>query len=129
MHTYTRGFSATLRTFLVVRALWTVENVCPEGALVGFRALSARGGDVFDAIIGSIDATGKGSVLLDDYPEGGGIHCFHYRIALPDHSDGGPVSAELVREIPDLRNVEGVSFEEGRVFYVTDEDERIALRF
>jgi len=39
------------------------------------------------------------------------------------------VPGELVRALHGLRNVEGLSVDGDRAFYVTDEDERIQLRF
>ena len=116
-------------TWPTVERVWEVAGVSPEGAIVGFRALSHSGDDVYDAIIGSIDATGKGSVLLEDHPEGGDIHCSHWRFTLPDDEDGGTVQAELVHDFPELRNVEGLTIEADRAFYVTDEDSRIQIRF
>lgn len=112
-----------------VVAVWELAGVSPSGGLVGFRALSRSGPDVYDAIIGSIDATGKGSVLLDDHPEGADAHCAHWRFTLPADPGHTPVRAELVRDFPDLRNVEGLAVEGGRTFYVTDEDHRIQVRF
>jgi hypothetical protein len=113
----------------VVR-VWELAGVSPPGALVGFRALSRSGDDVYDAIVGSIDATGKGSVLLEDHPEGADAHCSHWRFTLPgDDQHSGPVHAELIRDFPELRNVEGLAVEGGQTYYVTDEDHRIQLRF
>jgi hypothetical protein len=113
----------------VVR-VWELAGVSPPDALVGFRALSRSGHDVYDAIIGSIDATDKGSVLLEDHPEGAVAHCSHWRFTLPaDATDTAGVPAELIRDFPDLRNVEGLALEDGQAFYVTDEDHRIQLRF
>jgi hypothetical protein len=122
-----------------VQRLWLLraDGLSPDGLLTGFRALSAEGDDAYSAIVGSIDATGKGSALLEDFPHGGGIHCSHWHFSLagaeatPGPGGGPPVGevvAELVREFPELRNVEGVSVAPGRAFYVTDEDARIALR-
>lgn len=108
--------------------VWVLEGATPAGALTGFRALSHAGGDVYDAIVGSIDATGKGSALLEDHPEGGDIHCTHWRFSLPPNVAGGPVAAELVRDFPELRNVEGLSHADGHDLYVTDEDHRIQVR-
>lgn len=122
-------FDADARTWPTVRALWVLRGARPDGAIVGFRALSARGGDEFDAIVGSIDATGKGSVVLEDHPEGGDINCSHVFFRLAGREGGGEVGAEPVRDFPDLSNVEGVSVLDGHPYYVTDEDRRIALRF
>jgi hypothetical protein len=113
-----------------VEHVWEIAGVSPPGVLVGFRALSHSGGDVYDAVIGSIDATDKGSVLLVDHPEGAEPNCSHWRFSLP--ADGpavGGVRPELVQDFPDLRNVEGLAVEDGRTFYVTDEDHRIQVRF
>ncbi|MCT7661315.1 hypothetical protein [Mycobacterium deserti] len=111
----------------VVR-VWELAGVSPPNALVGFRALSRSGPDVFDAIVGSIDATDKGSALLEDHPDGALAHCSHWRFTLP--ADGPHVtSVALVRDFPDLRNVEGLAVETGQTFYVTDEDHRIQVRF
>jgi hypothetical protein len=112
-----------------VAAVWELTGVSPAGRLVGFRALSRSGDDVYDAIIGSIDATGKGSVLLDDHPEGADAHCAHWRFTLPADYGRDAVRAELIRDFPDLRNVEGIAVEAGHTFYVTDEDHRIQVRF
>ncbi len=135
------GMFADPRAWPEVVALWRLEGdgLSPPGRMTGLRALSARGGDAYDAIAGSLDATGKNSALLEDFPEGGDVHCSHWRFTLagadarPVPASGGvpvrAVSASLVRDFPDLRNVEGVSSSGGRTFYVTDEDERIAVRF
>ena len=112
----------------VVR-VWELAGVSPAGALVGFRALSHAGDDVYDAIIGSIDATGKGSVLLEDHPAGADVGCAHWRFTLPESAEPTEVRPMLVRDFPGLRNVEGLAMEDGRAFYVTDEDHRIQLRF
>lgn len=115
-----------------VQRVWVLEGATPPGTLTGFRALSHAGEDTFDAIIGSIDATGKGSVLLDDHPEGAEVESAHWRFTVPA---GGTIEeaiclrGEHVRTLSGLRNVEGLSVEGGRAFYVTDEDERIQLRF
>jgi hypothetical protein len=125
----------------VVQRVWRVEgeDLAPGSTMTGFRALSARGADVYDAILGSLDATGKDSALLEDFPDGGDVPCSHWRLTLgdtdvkPAPGAGGPpvgtASAELVRAFPDLRNVEGLAGSGGDMVYVTDEDRRIALRF
>ncbi len=115
-----------------VERVWVLEGATPPGTLTGFRALSHAGEGTFDAIIGSIDATGKGSVLLDDHPAGAEVESAHWRFTLPA---GGTIDeairvrGEHVRTLDGLRNVEGLSVEGGRAHYVTDEDERIQLRF
>jgi hypothetical protein len=112
-----------------VEHVWELTGVSPPGALVGFRALSHSGGDTYDAIVGSIDATDKGSVLLEDHPEGALEHCSHWRFTLPADGRDTGAPAEMIRDFPGLRNVEGIAVESGQTFYVTDEDHRIQLRF
>ncbi|MBO0680080.1 hypothetical protein JRC04_21655 [Mycolicibacterium sp. S2-37] len=113
----------------VVR-VWELAGVAPPDALVGFRALSHSGNDSYDAILGSIDATDKGSALLEEYPQGGVAHCSHWRFTLPaDDAESTVVRADLIRDFPDLRNVEGLAVESDHVYYVTDEDHRIQVRF
>jgi hypothetical protein len=114
-----------------VERVWVLEGATPPGTLAGFRALSHTGGDTFDAIVGSIDATGKGSVLLDDHPEGAEVESAHWRFTLPPGGtieEALSVRGEHVRTLHGLRNVEGLSVGDGRAFYVTDEEERIQLR-
>jgi hypothetical protein len=115
---------------LTAEHVWEITGVCPSNALVGFRALSHSGGDVYDSIIGSIDATGKGSVLLEDHPEGAEVCCSHWRFTLPaDDPHASSAQAERIRDFAKLRNVEGLSVESGQTFYVTDEDHRIQVRY
>lgn len=114
-----------------VERVWVLEGVTPPGTLTGFRALSAAGEDTYDAIIGSIDAKGKGSVLLEDHPEGAEVESAHWRFTLGAGgtiADAIRVRGEHVRAFPGLHNVEGLSITDDRAHYVTDEDERIQLR-
>lgn len=118
-------FDADTRTWPRVARAYAVTGVTPAGTLTGFRALTAVDGDRFEAVVGSIDATGKGSVLLEDHPEGGDVLCRHIRFTV---DGGGPaVAAEVVAELKPFRNVEGLAVVDGEHFYVTDEDDRIAL--
>jgi hypothetical protein len=110
----------------VVRA-YALTGVTPVGTLTGCRALSARGDGSYDAVIGSIDALGKGSVLLDDHPHGGEVSCRHVRFRLPPETGSPVIAAELVADLAPLHNVEGLAEVDGTRFYVTDEDHRIAL--
>jgi myo-inositol-hexaphosphate 3-phosphohydrolase len=48
---------------------------------------------------------------------------------LPRDAHSGHLETEFVREFPDLPRVEGIAItQEGRAFYVTDEDEGVHLR-
>jgi hypothetical protein len=115
------------RSWPRVVGVYALTGVTPAGALTGFRALSACGDGSYVAVIGSIDALGKGSVLLDDHPEGGDVTCRHVRFRVPFDPEGHTVSGELVADLAPLRNVEGLAEVDGERFYVTDEDHRIAL--
>jgi len=115
------------RTWPVVVRAYVLTGATPPGALAGFRALSARPDGTFDAVIGSIDATGKGSVLLEDYPMGGDVTSRHVRFALPDDPDAHAIAAELVADLAPFRNVEGLTGVGDLRYYVTDEDHRVAL--
>jgi hypothetical protein len=109
----------------------TVEGVYPitiEAQAVrpvGVRALSARDDGGFDVVAGSIDAIGKGSILLDAHPEARDATCRHYRFELP--AGPGAVRPELISDLAPLHHVEGVAQWRGRPLYVTDEDHRVAL--
>ena len=99
----------------------------PPGTLTGFRAVTPLDGDGYAAVIGSIDALGKGSVLLDDHPTGGDVTSRHVRFTLPPGSAEHRVAGELVADLAPFHNVEGLAEEDGRCYYVTDEDHRVAL--
>ena len=99
----------------------------PGDALTGIRAMStvaSRPGAI-DAVVGSIDAVGKDSVLLTDHPGGGDVLCRHVRFQLPPN--GGRVEVQLVRDLAPFHNVEGLAEVDGDTYYVTDEDHRVAL--
>jgi hypothetical protein len=82
--------------------------------------LTSVGGGVYEAVVGSIDATGKGSVLLEDHPEGGDLMCRHVRFTLSS-------PGEEVADLTPFHNVEGLAVDGHDRFYVTDEDHRIAV--
>ena len=87
--------------------------------------MSVRPDGTVDAVVGSIDALGKRSVLLDEHPEGGDVECRHVRFQPPVIGDA--VEAEVIRELTGFHNVEGVAEVDGETYYVTDEDHRVAL--
>lgn len=111
------------RTWPEVVGVHVLTGVTPPGTLTGFRAITARPDGSFDAVIGSIDALNKGSILIDDHPHGGGVECRHVRFSLPS------CQGEVVAELAPFRNVEGLAEIDGHPYYVTDEDHRIALWF
>jgi hypothetical protein len=118
-------FDADPRTWPTVVSAYALTGVTPPGALTGLRALSARPDGSYDAVVGSIDATGKGSVLLDDHPMGGDVTSRHVRFRLPD--SGREIVGEQLADLAPMVNVEGLAEVDGTAFYVTDEDHRVAL--
>ncbi|WDZ86939.1 hypothetical protein [Micromonospora cathayae] len=106
---------------------YALTGVTPPGTLTGFRAVAATDDGGFTAIIGSIDALGKGSVLLDEYPHGGEVTSRHVRFRLPAGPEEQLVPGELVADLAPFHHVEGVAEVDGRRFYVTDEDHRVVL--
>jgi len=120
-------FDGDPRTWPAVVNAYVLTGVTPPGALTGVRALSARPDGAFDAVIGSIDATGKGSVLLEEYPMGGDVTSRHVRFRLPAAGGSPRVPADLVADLAPLHNVEGVCELDGVRYFVTDEDHRVAL--
>ena len=113
-----------------VRGVWVLEGVGHAAAPAGVRGLADLPDGTLHVLTGNLDSTGKGSVLIEAHPEGALARSAHFRTRLPARRRGGGVKAELVREFPGLRRVEGVATDPaGRLFYVSDEEERIHLRF
>ncbi|MEV1332291.1 hypothetical protein AB0J20_22275 [Micromonospora costi] len=108
---------------------YAVTGVTPPGALTGFRAVAPLPDGGYAAVIGSIDALGKGSVLLDDHPMGGDVTSRHIRFRAPRTAEGAAhlLAAELVADLAPFHHVEGLAELDGSCFYVTDEDHRVAL--
>jgi len=116
-------FDTDTRTWPRVVRAYALTGVTPPGTLTGFRALTATD-DGFEAVVGSIDALNKGSILLDDHPAGGDITCSHVRFTL---GASAMVPADVVDDLAPFHNVEGLAVSGGERIYVTDEDHRIAL--
>lgn len=111
-----------------VRGFWVVDAVGRNGELAGVRDLVLLD-DELHLVTGNIDSKQKGSVLLEDHPGGRDTVATHFRCKLPSGERSGYLEAEFVREFPELPRVEGISVtEEGRFFFVTDEDEGVHLR-
>lgn len=112
----------------VVRRFWELEGAGTRRRPVGVRAL-IRVGAEFHAIVGSLDSQDPKSVLMGGDGGAAAARCAHHRFRLGSAAGGGRVKAELVRRFP-LRNVEGVAAAgDGRFLYVTDDDERVHLRY
>jgi hypothetical protein len=115
-----------------VRGFWVVDAVGREGDIAGVRDLAVlptgRGGELH-LVTGNVDSRDRDSVLIQDYPGGHNTVATHFRSTLPPDARSGSLEGEFVREFPDLPRVEGIAItEEGRFFYVTDEDEGVHLR-
>lgn len=110
-----------------VAGVWPVSAVGREGSIAGVRDLCVRG-DELHISSGNLDSAGKGSVILDDYPEGAHTVNTHFAASLAALR-GGDGACATVREFPDHPRIEGVAADEhGRFFYVSDEDEAVRLR-
>jgi hypothetical protein len=105
-----------------------LDAVGREGDLAGVRDLTFVGNELH-AVTGNVDSSNEGSLLIKDYPGGRNTVSTHWRATLPKGQSPGPLGAIPVREFPGLPRVEGVAgTEEGRFFYVVDEDEGVHLR-
>ncbi len=113
----------------------TVDAVGREGEMAGVRDLAVVGapdGEELHLVTGNVDSRDKGSVLIQDYAGGRDTVATHFRATLPQpgrDDPAGRLPAEFVREFPNLPRVEGIAItDDGRFFYVTDEDEGVHLR-
>jgi hypothetical protein len=115
-----------------VAGFWTAEAVGRNGEIAGVRDLALRKtdeGEELHLVTGNVDSRDKQSVLVKDYPGGRETVATHFRCVLPEDEHSGSLDAEFVREFPSLPRVEGIAVtDEGRNFYVTDEDEGVHLR-
>jgi hypothetical protein len=110
-------------------AVWVLEGVGSPDEPVGLRALHTEGDDRFDAVIGDLDAAGKGAIVLGDHPEGARARSLHVRFTLPLVARGGSVLCEHVHDFGDLRRVEGIAAgPDGHAHYVVDRDGHVELR-
>jgi hypothetical protein len=108
-------------------SVWELENVGDRERPMGFRALHTDGHDRFDAVVGDLDAAGKGATILEDHPEGGRAPSLHVRFVLP--SEPGPVTAEQLHDFGGLKRVEGIALaSDGHAHYVIDTEGHVALR-
>ena len=111
-----------------VEGFRVVDAVGRNGEMAGVRPGSCRRRRVA-SVTGNVDSRDNQSVLLQDYPGGRNTVATHFRCTLPPGEHSGSLKAEFIREFPDLPRVEGIAItEDGRFFYVTDEDEGVHLR-
>lgn len=116
-----------------VRGFWVVDAVGRGGSMAGVRDLTVVG-DELHLVTGNIDAREKGSILIEDYPEGRDTVSTHWRSPLPGTGTGtgngrsGALEAARVREFPRLPRIEGIATDpNGAFFYVSDEDEGVQV--
>ena len=110
-----------------VEAIWAIDAVGRNGTLAGVRDLCTVG-DELHVVSGDLDSAGKGSVIRKDYPDGTETMSTHFVTRL-EGSGGGKVGATAIKEFPDNPRIEGIAADaDGRFFYVSDEDEYIAVR-
>jgi hypothetical protein len=111
-----------------VRGFWVLDAVGRDGTMAGVRDMALHDGELH-VVTGNIDAREKGSVLLEDYPQGAHTMATHWRCRLPGRRRSGNLATEQVREFPDLSAIEGVAVDHhGRIFYVSDEDEGVVVK-
>jgi len=109
--------------------VWELVDVGDRDTPMGVRALHTRGDDRFDAVVGDLDAAGKGATILADHPAGGRAASRHVSFALPLLAGGGAVRAETVHEFGAIKRVEGIALApDGHAHYVIDEEGHVALR-
>jgi hypothetical protein len=86
-------------------------------------------GEELHLVTGNVDSRDKQSVLVKDYPGGRETVATHFRCPMPKGAHSGDLEGKFVREFPKLPRVEGLAIaDDGRAFYVTDEDEGVHLR-
>lgn len=111
----------------VVTGLWVLDGIGRRDEMAGVRDLEAEGGRLH-LLAGNLDATGVGSVVLEDHPEGRHARSAHWRVELPP--GGGPARADLVREFAGVERMEGLASDgRGNFFYVSDEGDKVLTRF
>jgi hypothetical protein len=113
-----------------VTAVHVIDAVGDGGRLAGVRDLAIATGRLH-VVTGNIDSRdkGKGSVLLEDHPDGANTVNTHFSCPLPAVNRDSLVPAEVVRAFPDMPRIEGIAVDFGHVFYASDENEGVDMRF
>jgi len=110
-------------------AVWVLADVGTADAPAGVRALHGDGRDRFDAVVGDLDAAGKGATILEDHPEGAVAPSRHIRFDLPLTARGGDVTTRRLHDFGDVRRVEGIALgPDGHAHFVLDEEGAVCLR-
>lgn len=117
--------------FPTAAAVWELEGPGSPEEPVGFRAMSSRGANKFDCVLGNLDATDKGSLLIECYPEGAHAFSQHWRFTVSDRSKRRVAKAQHLNTLEGgEQRIEGIAQGPGgRTLYVSDEDGRIGMRF
>lgn len=104
--------------------VWVLDNVGAAGEPAGVRDLElTRQG--LHVLTGNLDAE-----LLVDSRKLRKPPTQHWRLRLPARGTGGPLKATFVRDFPGVTRLEGLAVApDGRVFYVSDEEDRVLTRF
>jgi hypothetical protein len=109
-----------------VTGVCALEAVGREGSMAGVRDMTMVG-DELHVVTGDLDSAGKGSVIRDEYHAGDQTVSTHWRVSL-QKSLSGVLAAEPVREFAGYPRIEGIAHDtDGGFFYVSDEDEAVAL--
>ena len=112
----------------VARRFWVLDNVGTKRKPAGIRAMHRRGGDLH-VITGSLESEDEDAVLVQELPQAAKATSSHHRVRMSTARDGGPLEAELVHDFR-RGNVEGLAADSrSRFHYVTDEDDRVHMRY
>lgn len=109
--------------------VWVLADVGSSEAPMGIRALDGECDDVFDAVVGDLDAANKGATVLEDHPEGGLAESAHVRFELPLVAGGGSVTTGRMHDFDGIKRVEGIARgTDDHFHYVIDEEGHVGLR-
>ncbi len=110
------------------KAVWWLDDLGTPDVPVGLRAIHDAGPDRFEAIVGNLDAVGKGSTVVEDDPRAGVATSAHVAFELPMLATGGGLRTRVIHRFEGERNVEGLATHAGQVHYVIDADGAVGLR-
>jgi hypothetical protein len=112
----------------VARRFWVIESAGTKRRPAGIRAMHRRGRDLH-VITGSLESEDEDAVLIEERPEAARAKSEHHQVRMSGARDGGVLAGTRVHDFS-LGNVEGLAADSsGRFFYVTDEDDRVHMRY
>ncbi len=112
----------------VARRFWVIGSAGTRRRPAGIRAMHRRGRDLH-VITGSLERESDDAVLLEERPEAARATSAHHRVRLSGTRDGGTLDGDLIHDFR-LGNVEGLAADSrSRFYYVTDEDDRVQVRY